>query len=112
MNYDHNGNEHDDHILQNDAVIELILLSDLNAQILIQVCDIEINWLEYLVQCFNAPFFVKVLVTGPSGCGKTTCINVFVEKLKDEGKKIKIDMVYTEALQPGQLLGFMNKSHG
>ncbi|XP_018424228.1 PREDICTED: dynein beta chain, flagellar outer arm-like [Nanorana parkeri] len=68
-----------------------------------------VSKVSHLVQL--APKYQTVLVTGPAGCGKTTCIKTFVEKLKDEGKKIKIDMVYTEALQSGQLLGFMNKSH-
>ncbi|XP_068122143.1 uncharacterized protein [Hyperolius riggenbachi] len=69
-----------------------------------------VSKVSHLVQL--APKYQTVVVTGPPGSGKTTCIKLFVELLKGEGKKIKLDTVYTEALQPGQFLGLMNKNNG
>ncbi|XP_063809812.1 uncharacterized protein LOC135027842 isoform X3 [Pseudophryne corroboree] len=64
----------------------------------------------HLVQL--APKYQTVVVTGPAGCGKTTCIQTFLETLREEGKKVKTDTIYTKALQPGHLLGLMGKSAG
>lgn len=40
------------------------------AQILIQVCDIEMNWLKYLVNCFNALFLLRFWWQGLQDVGR------------------------------------------
>ncbi|XP_075192459.1 uncharacterized protein LOC142291659 [Anomaloglossus baeobatrachus] len=69
-----------------------------------------VSKVSHLVQL--APKYQTMVVTGPAGCGKTTCIKMFMETLSIQGKLIKTDTVYTQALQPGHLLGFLNKSTG
>ncbi|KAG8587471.1 hypothetical protein GDO81_005673 [Engystomops pustulosus] len=69
-----------------------------------------VSKVSHLVQL--APKYQTIAVTGPAGCGKTTCVKIFMETLSMQGKIVKMDTVYTKSLQPGHLLGFLDKSTG
>ena len=45
-------------------------------------------------------------VVGPSGSGKTECIKTLAASHREMGRSVKVDVVSTEAMEPGELLGY------
>ena len=45
-------------------------------------------------------------MVGPSGSGKTTCIKTLAATHREMGRAVKVDVVCTEAMDSGELLGY------
>lgn len=48
---------------------------------------------------------LQVCVVGPSSSGKTECIKTLAATHREMGHTVKVDVVSTEAIEPGELLG-------
>ncbi|XP_051787199.1 dynein axonemal heavy chain 9-like [Erpetoichthys calabaricus] len=58
------------------------------------------------------PNYRMVVVVGPAGCGKSERINIYLQALKELGIQVKVQRVFTRALESQHLLGFSNPQTG